>query len=218
MMIIYRSSLLWRPTLSYGYTHENSVENTLAFLDVCVTVGENTFSTSVFRKPTNTGHVMNAKSECPEKYKNSVIKSFVRRAIKVSSTYELMHSEFNRTKQILVSNWYSNRAVDAEIEAQLKRYIDRRDAPTDGDQTDEIQRDGEQRDEAHRDGEQRYGPQRDGTQRDEHIRLYYRNFMNSSYTVDESAIRKVIQRNVKCVDRKLTLIIFSSKQKKKQAV
>ena len=49
------------------YTHENSVGNTLSFLDVLVDIRESKFITSVFRKPTNTGHVMNAKGECPEK-------------------------------------------------------------------------------------------------------------------------------------------------------
>ena len=167
------------------FTSENSIDSTLAFLDVCVTVEEGKFTTSVFRKPTNTGQVMNAKSECPEKYKKSVIKAFVKRTIKVSSSYKLMHSEFTRVRQILVNNGYSNSEIDAEIETQLKRYTDRHDAAC------------------------------DGTQKENHLTLYYRNFMNTSYKVDETVIKHIIKKNVKCVqeDQKLNLVVFYQSKK-----
>ena len=101
------------------FTYELSHDNTISFLDVVVERGDNRFNTSVYRKPTNTGQTLNADSECPTRYKTSVIRSFVRRAIRSCSTNETMHQEFVRTKQLLVNNGYRNRDIDIEIRHQL---------------------------------------------------------------------------------------------------
>ena len=97
------------------FTFELAKDNTIPFLDVLVEAANNEFITSVYRKPTNTGQTLNAKSECPTRYKTSVIRSFVRRAIRTSSSHDKMHAEFVRLKQLLVNNGYSNHDVDSEI-------------------------------------------------------------------------------------------------------
>ena len=93
----------------------------MAFLDVLVQVTPNKFVTSVYVKATNTGKTLNAKSECPSKYKNSVLRAFITRSIKTSSTYELMNTELNRVKQLLVNNGFTNTEIDQEIHKQLNK-------------------------------------------------------------------------------------------------
>ena len=173
------------------YTCENSTDNKLSFLDVLVDTGQGTFMTSVFRKPSSSGQVMNAKSECPEKYTASVIKAFVKRSIKICSTYELLHSEFCRIKQILVNNGYSNRAIDVEIKAQLKHQVDKHD-----------------------------GGENNAMQKASFVNVYYRNFMNSHYKVDERVLRSIVKKNVKCTDtdHKLNLIIYYRSKKTRSLV
>ena len=107
------------------FTYELSRDNVLPFLDVLVERGENQYHTSVYRKPTNTGQTLSASSECPSRYKASVIRAFVKRAIRTSSTNKAMHDEFLRLKQLLVNNGYSNRDIDTEIYRQLNnQYSD----------------------------------------------------------------------------------------------
>ena len=103
------------------FTYEKHRDNCLAFLDVVVRATPDRYITSVYVKPTNTGQTLNAKSECPSKYKQSVLRAFVARAIKTSSTHELMHTELNRVKQLLVNNGYCNSEIDQEINKQLER-------------------------------------------------------------------------------------------------
>ena len=106
------------------FTYELSHDNALPFLDVVVERGTNSFITSVYRKPTNTGQTLNADSECPTRYKTSVIRSFVRRAVRVSSTNDSMHQELERVRQLLVNNGYRNRDVDDVIKRQLNQQYD----------------------------------------------------------------------------------------------
>ena len=103
------------------FTYEKPHDNCLAFLDVIVEATPERYITSVYVKPTNTGQTLNAKSECPSTYKQSVLRAFVTRAIKVSSTHDLMDTELNRIKQLLVNNGYSNTEIDKEINKQLDK-------------------------------------------------------------------------------------------------
>lgn len=115
------------------FTYELSCDNVLPFLDVLVERGANQYHTSVYRKPTNTGQTLSAVSECPTRYKASVVRAFVKRAIHTSSTNKVMHQEFLRLKQLLVNNGYSNRDIDAEIKKQLhNQYNETRTQETQG--------------------------------------------------------------------------------------
>ncbi|KAF0287536.1 hypothetical protein FJT64_014062 [Amphibalanus amphitrite] len=104
------------------FTIEENKERRLAFLDLDVDASDGTFKTTVYRKPTNTGRCMNGKSECPERYKTSVIRAYVRRAVKYCNTWEALHEELKNVKQILVNNNFSNTDIDKEIQAQLSRH------------------------------------------------------------------------------------------------
>ena len=84
-----------------------------------------------------------------------------------------------------MNNGYSNGAVDAEIGKQLKNHVE----------------------------QFKVGSSRTA-QQGEHTTLYYRNFMNSSYKIDERVIQNV-NKNVKCTDkdRTLKLVIFYRNKK-----
>ena len=68
------------------FTTENSNNNQLNYLDIIVNQLNNKFHTSVYIKPTNNGLCMNGSSECPDRYKRSVILSYVRFALSRSQT------------------------------------------------------------------------------------------------------------------------------------
>ena len=61
------------------------------------------------------GRCLNAKSECPDRYKVSVIRSSIGRALRTCSNWILLDAELKRVRQILVNNGFSNRDVDSEI-------------------------------------------------------------------------------------------------------
>ena len=103
------------------FTSEREQDGSLAFLDVIVEVTPSKYQTRVYVKPTNTGKTLSAKSECPSKYKVSVLRAFITRAIRTSSTYDAMHTEFNRVKQLLVNNGFTNTDIDQEINKQLEK-------------------------------------------------------------------------------------------------
>ena len=98
-----------------NFTIEYNIRNKLPFLDVLVDTGDKQFKTTVYRKPTNSGHCLNYKSECTEQYKKSVITSYLNRAYKITSTWESFHHEISHIRQTLINNNYSNTLVDAHI-------------------------------------------------------------------------------------------------------
>ena len=104
------------------FTIEESENNRIAFLDLDIDSSHGTFKTTVYRKPTDAGRCMNGKSECPDRYRHSVIRAYVRRAIKCCNSWTALHQELQHVKQILVNNSFSNTEVDQEIQAQLDRH------------------------------------------------------------------------------------------------
>ena len=79
------------------------------------------FNTKVYHKPTNMGHCLNGESECVDKYKISVISSYLNRAYKVCKTWEEFHIEVMHIKQRLVNNNYTNSMIDSEIKKFLTK-------------------------------------------------------------------------------------------------
>ena len=58
---------------------------------------------------------MNPAGECPDRYRKSVIRSYIYRAYKTCSTQTSIESEIKQCKQILVNNGYSNSEFDKEL-------------------------------------------------------------------------------------------------------
>ena len=104
------------------FTVERCISNKIPFLDVWVDGSEGTFKTSVYRKPSNSGKCLNGDSECPMKYKTSVIRAYVSRAFKICSDWPLLHHELNRIRQILTNNGYSMVEIDREIKTKMSKF------------------------------------------------------------------------------------------------
>ena len=103
-----------------NFTIEESVNNKLPFLNVLVDTSGNQVKTTVYRKPTDVGRCLNAVSECPDRYKISVIKGFIFRAKTLcSEKADIMH-EINTSKQILINNDYTNTLIDGDIKKFLR--------------------------------------------------------------------------------------------------
>ena len=105
------------------FTIENNTNRRLPFLDVCVDASGTAFDLSVYRKETNVGTCLNARSECPDKYKASVITSYLNRAYKISSSWENMIQEIDKIKQLLINNDFNNSVVDYHINKFLDKKI-----------------------------------------------------------------------------------------------
>merc|ERR1712215_90148 len=92
----------------------------LPFLDVLVKMGSENFNTEVYTKPTSNGQCLNGRSECPQKYKDSTVTAYIRRAITHCSDWKSVHTEIKRSTWVLLTNGYSKN----EIEKQTNRILD----------------------------------------------------------------------------------------------
>ena len=101
------------PCLCFTTKLQNN--KTLPFLDVLVTTNVNKFISTVYVKKTNLGFCLNAASECPKRYLNSVINSYINRAFSHCSTWALLHKELERISQVLVNNGYKNSNIQKAI-------------------------------------------------------------------------------------------------------
>ena len=79
-------------------------------------------------KPTNAGECLKANSECPDRYKRSVINNYLSRAYKISSNWDDFHLEIQRIRQLLINNGFTNTMFDS----CLKKYLNFRFSQKDG--------------------------------------------------------------------------------------
>ena len=169
------------------FTYEESQNDQLPFLDILTIYDTEKFSSKVYVKPTDAGVCLNGNSECPDRYKETVILSYVKRAWTTCSSYEYFENELSRVKQVLVNNSYSNKMIDQTI----KSFLEKVNNPT---------------------------PKRN--ENIETIKVFYKNFMNSSYKVDEKVLKKIVTDNVQCIDKnnKLNIVIYYNNLKTKNMV
>ena len=85
-------------------TVEESVENKINFLDVSTNASGDSSITSVYRKPTDSGNCLSVRSDCPERYKKSVVRTYVRRALPHCSSWPFVTKELQHIKQMLSNN------------------------------------------------------------------------------------------------------------------
>ena len=104
------------------FTSEFSENGKLPYLDVLISDFNHNIATTVHRKNTNTGLCMNGNSECPKRYKTSVIDTYIKRALTHCSNWQLTTDEFNKVSQILVNNGYSNRDIQKRIRIALNKW------------------------------------------------------------------------------------------------
>ena len=88
-----------------------TTSNRLPFLDVSITIQDAAFDTKVYRKPTNTGVLMNFQSMTPIKWKKTLIKCLLNRALRLSSSFDNLQSEIETITSHLKDNGHPNRLV-----------------------------------------------------------------------------------------------------------
>ena len=97
------------------FTFEMNTHSKIPFLDILINNSDNSFKTIVYHKPTDHGQCLNYNSQCPEKYKKSVVINYLHRAYRISSTWSEFDTEIQHIKQVLINNNYPNSLVDKEI-------------------------------------------------------------------------------------------------------
>ena len=104
------------------FTCEFPQDGVSPFLDVRMRQDRGGLRTSVYRKSTNLGLCLNGDSECPSKYKTSVISSFVKRALSHCSAWNDVHQELEHITQQLVDNGYTDKVIQRVTRTTLDRW------------------------------------------------------------------------------------------------
>ena len=104
------------------FTFELSIQQKIPFLDVYINGSSGRYQTCVYKKVTDAGKCLNARSECPERYKSGVVLALLHRAFKISSDWTLFNIEVMRIKQVLINNGYSNQVFDTHLRSFLTKH------------------------------------------------------------------------------------------------
>ena len=110
------------------FTYELNINNTIPFLDVLVDNNQNEYITTPYKKPTSQNScLLNFQSECPSRYKEAVIKNFIKRAESISSSRNIFFKALSTMKQMLINNNFPNTLVDQQIRTHLNKQTDHHD-------------------------------------------------------------------------------------------
>ena len=97
------------------FTMEGENEGTLPFIGVTVTRDNEGFHTSVYRKPTFTGLLMNFNSYLPHIFKTNLIGTLLYRAHNICSTPRSLNEEINFLKDIFTKNNFPEILIEKRI-------------------------------------------------------------------------------------------------------
>ena len=89
-----------------NFTYEMEKDCTLNFLDVNINRKNNSFCTSVYRKPTFTGLGLRFDSFAPKSYKYNLISFLIHRAYKIFSNFQLFHLKIVKLRKFFSANFY----------------------------------------------------------------------------------------------------------------
>ncbi len=120
------------PAVQFTVEKENKDNNSIPFLDALIQrqagIG---FETKIYRKPTFSGLITKWDSFIPKRYKYNAISSMVYRAIKICSTYQALHDQFEFIRELALNNGYPLAFVESVIRRQLNLiYAPRAIKPT----------------------------------------------------------------------------------------
>ena len=167
------------------FTIELSINDKINFLDVSLDGSSGEFQTSVYRKATDMGRCLNGSSDCPQRYKESVVNAYVCRAIKHCSSWALVDSELKRVRQMLVNNNYPISMVDRCIRDAIAKHNRKQQ-------------------------EQQEHTEPDQSQNSVTHKLYYQNSMSQAYKDDEKALKTIVQKHCRPVSAgdQLKVVIY----------
>ena len=106
------------------FTCETENNNSLSFLDISVCRGNESFSTSTYRKPTFTGLGTNYSSAVNTSYKLNLISCLVDRAYKINSSYHTFCEELDRLRSYFCMNGYSYFSIENFIRNKLNSIFE----------------------------------------------------------------------------------------------
>ena len=95
-----------------------------------ITRTENSFQTSIYRKPTFTGLSTKFTSFIPIQYKRNLVSTLIYRAFNICSTYLNFHSEVTYLRKLLFNNGFPYNFTDTHIGKALTKIISVEDNKT----------------------------------------------------------------------------------------
>ena len=97
------------------FTREDEHNNSLPFLDLLITKEHQHILTSIYRKNTTTKLGLNFFSHIPLIYKTNSLRTLLHRGYHLTSSYTMMHKEFNYLKDFFSFNKFNNNLISKYI-------------------------------------------------------------------------------------------------------
>ena len=101
---------------SLSFTMELEHDGSIPFLGTVLTRCDDTLTTEVYRKPTDTGLLLHFQSHVDSRYKKGLVNTMVNRAYGLSSTKEGFAKEYNKLRAMFSKLHYPKRLVDSSID------------------------------------------------------------------------------------------------------
>ena len=167
------------------------MQGKIPFLDVLIDSNENDrYITSVYTKPSKTDECLNYASEAPDKYKEGIIKTLLKRARRICNTEDNFTTECSRIKKLMINNGYPNMVVDRII----KMFIDKERTI---DHQSNISSD----------------PDSNPVLDNRRVKVFYKNQYHKNYKIDEKALRNILKQHILELTIKIDLIIYYKAKK-----
>ncbi|XP_063889355.1 uncharacterized protein LOC135116074 [Scylla paramamosain] len=111
--LLHNMQCLKMPSVKVKRCKKGGKRGTMPFLDFLVKQQQVKFNTAVYSyiKPTNPGYCLNGRSECPDRYKDSSIAAYIRRALTHCSTWQQLHEEIEGATQVSINNGFSEKNI-----------------------------------------------------------------------------------------------------------
>ncbi|XP_050518679.1 uncharacterized protein LOC126892954 isoform X2 [Diabrotica virgifera virgifera] len=105
------------------FTMELESSQAINFLDLSITRLNNQFNFGIFRKPTQTDHVIHFSSNHPLSHKLAAFRSFIHRLFSIPMSTDSFNKELNIIKQIAVNNGYDPSIIDKLIRKRESKLL-----------------------------------------------------------------------------------------------
>ena len=106
------------------FTIEKEINKKLPFLDILVDKSNDKIHTSIYRKKTYTGLLLNFNSFTPWSYKKGLLKTLIDRTFRINNTWLGFHNDISKLKNILLKNEYPLKQIDTHIRKYLHKQYD----------------------------------------------------------------------------------------------
>lgn len=101
------------PNITFSLECESN--RSLPFLDINISMKNQTLCTCVYRKPTYTGLLMNFFSFVPFCYKSGLVRTLIDRTFKINNTWSSFHSDVVKLRSIFCKNLFPPRFFDRAL-------------------------------------------------------------------------------------------------------